>query len=179
MNINLIAAVSKNNCIGKNNDLAFHIKEDMKRFKELTTGNIVVMGSKTFESLPNGALPNRINIVVTHNKDYTIHPKEGDRVLIVTSIEEAIKLYESWFYYEDGVLPCKKLFIIGGGTIYKYCLDNDLVDTMYLTTIDEDVENGDTFFPNYNKEVWEVIENEQVNDKVKFETLLKKKDKNN
>lgn len=175
MKINLIAALSKNNCIGKNNDLVFHIKEDMKRFKDLTINNIVIMGSKTFESLPNGALPNRINIVVTHNKDYTIHPKEGDRVLIVTSIEEAIKLYESWFYYEDGVIPCKKLFIIGGGTVYKYCLDNDLIDTMYLTIVDEEIKDGDTFFPNYNEEQWEVIEDEKLNEKVMFKTLKRKR----
>lgn len=154
MKINLIAAITKNNCIGKEGKLAFMIKDDLKRFKEITEGNIVVMGSKTFETLPNGALPNRINIVITHNKEYTVHPKENDRVLIVTSIEDAIKLYKAWFYYEDGVLPCKQLFIIGGGSIYKQCLEINLIDRMYITKIDEEVMDGDTFFPQFNETDW-------------------------
>lgn len=175
MEINLIVAISKNNVIGKNGELVFHIKKDMTRFKELTTGNVIIMGSKTFESLPNGALPNRVNIVVTHNKKEVLNKKEN--LFYVTSIEEAIKLYESWFYFEDGVVPCKQLFVIGGGTVYKYCLDNDLIDKMYITRINQTIDNGDTFFPEFDENEWVKNENQEFNEEslsYTFETWKKR-----
>ena len=85
--ITLIAAVSKNNGIGLDNKLLWYNKDDLKRFKELTTGHSIIMGRKTFESLPNGALPNRINIVLTRDKSYS-----RKNILIANNVNDAIKM---------------------------------------------------------------------------------------
>lgn len=131
--ISMIAAIGKNRELGKNNDLIWHFKEDMKFFRETTTGNTVIMGRKTFESLPH-ALPNRRNIVITQNANYV-----ADGAEVVGSIEEAIELTKN-----DNV------FIIGGGKIYSAFLE--IADKLYLTEIDDECEEADTFFPNFNKE---------------------------
>lgn len=131
--ISMIAAIGKNRELGKNNDLIWHFKEDMKFFRETTTGNTVIMGRKTFESLPH-ALPNRRNIVITQNANYV-----ADGAEIVGSIEEAIEMTKN-----DNV------FIIGGGKIYSAFLE--IADKLYLTEIDDECEEADTFFPDFNKE---------------------------
>lgn len=131
--ISMIAAIGKNRELGKNNDLIWHFKEDMKFFREITTGNTVIMGRKTFESLPH-ALPNRRNIVISQNANYV-----ADGAEIVGSIEEAIEMTKN-----DNV------FIIGGGKIYSEFLE--VADRLYLTEIDDECEDADTFFPNFNKE---------------------------
>lgn len=137
--ISIIAAVTKNQAIGKNNKLLFHISADLKRFKDLTTGNTVVMGRRTFESLPNGALPNRRNIVVSRNKDFSAPDIE-----VVNSIADACQNDEG------------KLFIIGGAALYRETMN--IASRLLLTEIDEIVCDADTFFPEINWNEWEIIE---------------------
>jgi dihydrofolate reductase len=139
MTISIIAAVAENNVIGKDNDLIWHIPEDLKRFKRITTGKPVIMGRKTYESLPYKPLPKRRNIVITKDKNIQF---EG--VELVHSPEEAIK-------------SCKneeEIFICGGAAIYKHFIDK--ADKMYLTKVFEHFE-GDTFFPNFDMRDWEII----------------------
>jgi len=102
--LTMIAAAAKNNALGKDNDLIWHISEDLKRFKRLTSGHAIIMGRKTFESMPK-ALPNRTNIILTKKKDY-----QPEGALVVNTVEEALTLVE-----EDA-----QPFIIGGGEIYSY-----------------------------------------------------------
>ena len=134
MAISMIAAVGKNLELGKNNDLIWHFKEDMKFFKEITMGHPVIMGRKTFESLPK-ALPGRKNIVISANPEY-----KADGAEVVTSVEEAIKLAET----ED-----TDAFVIGGGRIYTEFLP--YADNLYLTEINAECPDADTFFPDFNK----------------------------
>ncbi|MGN0459119.1 MAG: dihydrofolate reductase [Eubacterium sp.] len=132
MAISIIAAVGKNLELGKGNDLIWHFREDMKFFKEMTTSNTVIMGRKTFESLPK-ALPNRRNIVISSNDSYDAPGCE-----VVSSVEDALKLAG-----EDNI------FIIGGGRIYEQLLP--LADNLYLTEIDAECKDADTYFPSFNK----------------------------
>lgn len=133
MAISMIAAIGKNRELGKDNDLIWHFKEDMKFFRETTTGNTVVMGRKTFESLPH-ALPNRRNVVITTNADYV-----ADGAEVVTSVDEALEITKN-----DNV------FIIGGGKIYGEFLK--YAEKLYLTEIDSECKDADTFFPEFKKE---------------------------
>lgn len=133
MSISMIAAIGKNLELGKGNDLIWHFKEDMKFFKETTTGNTVIMGRKTFESLPK-ALPNRRNIVITTNADY--NPVGAE---IATGIEEALDMCKG-----------ENVFIIGGGKIYTEFLP--YAQKLYLTEIEDTCEDADTFFPKFDKE---------------------------
>lgn len=132
MAISIIAAIGKNNELGKNNDLIWHFKEDMKFFRETTTGNTVLMGRKTFESLPH-ALPNRRNVVVTKDKSYIAEGAE-----VFHSVEEALKSTKN-----DNV------FVIGGGMIYNELLP--FCDKLYLTEIDDECPDADVYFPKFNK----------------------------
>ncbi len=126
--MNAIVAVSENFGIGKDNDLLFHIHADLKRFKELTSGHTVIMGRKTLQSLPGGrGLPNRRNIVITHDPDFT-----ADRAEIVHSLEEAIALAD-----DDA-------FVIGGESIYRALLP--YCDKVYLTQVYA-TGDADAFFP--------------------------------
>lgn len=133
MAISMIAAIGKNRELGKNNDLIWHFKDDMNFFRETTTGNTVVMGRKTFESLPH-ALPNRRNVVITSNKNYSAQGAE-----VAGSVSETLELTKN-----DNV------FIIGGGRIYSEFLK--YADKLYLTEIDAECEDADTFFPEFNKD---------------------------
>lgn len=135
MSISMIVAVGKNLEIGKGNDLIWHFKEDMKFFKETTTGNTVVMGRKTFESLPH-ALPNRRNVVITTDSSYVAEGAE-----VVTSIEDALKITEN-----DNV------FVIGGGRIYTEMLE--YADKLYITEIDAQCEDADVYFPKFDKSAY-------------------------
>ena len=132
MNISIIAAVGKNNELGRNNDLIWHFKEDMQFFKNTTTGATVVMGRKTFESLPK-ALPNRRNIVISGNKDYFAEGAE-----VVNSVEKALELAKD-----------DKVFIIGGASIYKAFLP--FASDIYLTEIEDECAEADTYFPDFQK----------------------------
>ena len=142
--MNLIAAVDKNWAIGKNNELLVSIPNDMKMFRQMTTGKVVVMGRKTLESFPNGLpLKNRVNIVLTKNKNYQV---KG--AIIVHSVEEVLeelKKYDS----ED-------VYVIGGEQIYRQMLP--YCDTAHMTKIDH-AYAADTYFPNLDQmDDWEMTE---------------------
>jgi dihydrofolate reductase len=133
--LSIIAAVAANNCIGKNNGLLCHLPGDLKRFKQLTLNHTVIMGRKTYESLPGGALPMRRNIIVSRQ----LHKIEGCEV--VASLAEALQL-------------CKKeenVFVIGGGMLYKEALP--LANRLYITHIHAELE-GDTFFSEIDYSKW-------------------------
>ena len=132
MSVSMIAAVGKNLELGKNNDLIWHFKEDMKFFKDTTMGHTVVMGRKTFESLPK-ALPGRKNIVISSNAEY-----QAQGATVVTSVEEALQIADN-----------EEVFVIGGGKIYAEFLP--YADKLYLTEIDAECADADTYFPQFNK----------------------------
>ena len=135
----IIAAVAKNRVIGKDNQLLWHIPEDMKHFRELTRGKPVIMGRKTWESLPEKfrPLPGRQNIVVTRNKAYV-----AEGALLAGSLDEALKIADT---------AAAEVFIIGGAEIYQQALL--LADTLYLTEIDLSPE-GDALFPEISPAEW-------------------------
>lgn len=139
--LSIIVAMSKNNVIGKDNKLIWHLPEDMKRFKELTTGHTIIMGRKTFESLGR-VLPNRKHIVITHDLNYKV---DNENVEIVHSIEEIKK------YVEDK----EENFVIGGAIIYKQLIE--YASKMYVTVINEDF-IGDAYFPKIDEEIWKKVE---------------------
>lgn len=132
----IIVALDEKNAIGKDLDLLCHLPEDLKNFKRLTLGQTVVMGRKTFESLPKGALPKRQNIVITRDSSKTF--KGCD---VARSLEEAIELCTT-----------DKCFIIGGGEIYKLAFP--LVNKMYVTKIRQTFATANVFFPDIEREVW-------------------------
>ena len=159
MAISMIAAVGKNLELGKNNDLIWHFKEDMKFFKETTMGHPVIMGRKTFESLPK-ALPGRKNIVISANPEY-----KADGAEVVASVEEAIKLAEA---------ENTDAFVIGGGRIYTEFLP--YADNLYLTEIDAECPDADTYFPEFNKSdyIKEIVNFYDVNGTEFYHVIYKK-----
>lgn len=132
MSVSMIAAVGKNLELGKNNNLIWHFKEDMKFFKDTTMGHTIVMGRKTFESLPK-ALPGRKNIVISSNAQY-----QAQGATVVTSVEEALQIADN-----------EEIFVIGGGKIYAEFLP--YADKLYLTEINAECDDADTYFPQFNK----------------------------
>ena len=148
MTISIIAAVSENNVIGANNKLIWHISEDLKRFKKLTLNKVVVMGRKTYESLPIKPLPDRRTIVISTQTDLDLK-----NVMIVNSPQKALELCKSE----------NEIFICGGEAIYKEFID--LADKMYITKVHAKFE-GDVFFPKFNEKKWRIFktENSQEND---------------
>ena len=143
----IIAAVSENNAIGKNGDIPWDLPEDMKHFKEKTMDHPVVMGRKTYQSFPESVrpLPERTNIVLTRSG----FEPEDESVKIANSLEEAYELAEEF---------SEKAFIIGGASIYEEALKD--ADRMILTEVHREVD-GDTFFPEWNKEAWREKEREE------------------
>ena len=141
--ITMIAAAGENNELGKENGLLWHLPDDFKRFKELTSGHHIIMGRKTFESFPK-PLPNRIHLVITRNRDYK---KEG--AVVVHSLEEALQQAK-----EDA-----QPFIIGGGEIYKMALPR--AEKIELTRVHGTFEDADTFFPEFSKEEWQLVSDTQ------------------
>lgn len=136
MNISAIVATDINGLIGKGNTLPWHLPADLKYFKEVTTGKTVIMGKNTFLSLGR-PLPNRKNVVVTSQN------LNDERIETFKTLEEAIKNNPD-------------SFIIGGAQIYKYALENNLIDTLYVTVIDHDFGDGDAYF-NYDKSKWKLV----------------------
>lgn len=134
MKVKIIVAVTENDAIGKNGELLFHYKEDLKNFKRLTSGNIVLMGRKTYESIGK-PLPNRVNIVLTRNAN-----NNNDNIICKQSLEEALQ-------YAKDISNGRDLYIIGGGQLYKEALKKDIADDIILTRIKEVVKEADTFFP--------------------------------
>ena len=141
----IIACINKKRVIGKDGKLLYTIKNDLAIFKRMTVGNVVIMGRKTFESLPNGEpLKDRVNIILTSNEEYGVTP--ADNVFITNSIEDTVDLCEALF-------PDKELFVIGGESIYQQFLDKGLVSEMRLTVVNDEAE-GDAHFPEYNETEW-------------------------
>lgn len=133
--ITIIVAAAENNIIGNDNKLIWHLSDDLKRFKELTKGHHVIMGRKTFESMPK-ALPNRTNVIITRKKDYF-----AENAIVTNSLDEAIKL----------TIDDPQPFIIGGGEIYKIALN--ISDRIELTRVHHNFD-GDTYFPEIDAKIW-------------------------
>ena len=140
--ISIIVAIARNNAIGKDNQLLWHLSDDLKRFKSLTTGHTIVMGKRTFESLPVRPLPNRRSVVITD-----IPGEKIEGCVMAYSIAEAIEKME----------PGQENFIIGGGSVYRQFLP--IADNLYLTLVRKDFE-ADTFFDEINYDEWEITSRE-------------------
>lgn len=156
--ISIIAAIGKNRELGKDNQLLWNIPEDLKRFRELTSGHPIIMGRKTFDSIGR-VLPNRTNIIITRNLDSKI-----DGAVVVRSLEEAIdkaRLSEG----RD------EIFIIGGGQIFQQSID--LVDRLYLTIVDENYPEADVFFPDYSAFVNRIVDEKSTSENFNYVTLEK------
>ena len=138
--ISIIAAVAKNRAIGYKNKLLYWLPNDLKRFKALTTGHTIIMGRKTFESLPKGALPNRRNVVLSRSE------KEFPGCEVFPSLKEALKHCQ----------PDEDVYIIGGASVYSQAMT--VADRLCLTEIDDTPTDADAFFPPYDD--WNVAERE-------------------
>ena len=152
--ITLIAAIGKNNALGKNNDLIWHLPADLKRFRQLTTGHHMIMGRKTYESIGK-PLPNRTTIIVSRNPEYF---QEG--CLTASSLENAIQIANN----EEVIC------IVGGEQIYRKALENNLVDALDITLVHDEFD-ADVFFPEIDLKIWEEIsrENFKADEKNKFD----------
>lgn len=154
-NITMIAAVGKNLELGRNNDLIWRFKEDMKFFKEQTMGKPMVMGHNTFLSLP-GVLPGRKHIVLSFKKIDL-----GSDVEVVTSMDELL----------DSIIEYPEVMIIGGASIYKQMLEYS--NKLILTEVDAEAKDADVYFPKFNKKEWDSkLLSEQVEDNIKFKHLV-------
>ena len=148
--LNIIACISKKHrAIGYQNRLLYTIPSDMTRFRMLTTGHVIIMGRKTFESLPNGALPNRHNIVISKTREQIAGCE------VFGSLEEALEARKEAAEEDE-------CFIIGGASIYEQALP--FADKLYLTIVEKEPEHADTFFPEINPAEWEVTEKEMRNE---------------
>ena len=159
--ITLIAAAAENNALGKDNDLLWHLPNDFKRFKEITSGHHIIMGRKTFESFPK-PLPNRTHIIITRQKEYLV-----ENCIVVHSLEEAI-----------AIAPKKEeVFIIGGAQIYEQSIP--LANKIDLTRVHTSLD-ADAFFPDFDTSEWNLVFSEKHFKDEKhqydftFETYLKK-----
>ncbi len=143
MTLSLIAAVAKNDCIGKDGKLPWHLPEDMAHFKQLTMGKIVLMGRKTWESIPEKfrPLPGRKNVVVTRQTNYAF-PHD---VAHYGSVEDALAAHQG------------DIVVIGGAELYRQTIDK--ADTLFITHVDQEVD-GDAFFPTIDSKIWRELERE-------------------
>ena len=147
MKISLIAALGRNNEIGKENMLLWNMPADMKHFRETTSGHVVIMGRKTYESIGQ-PLPNRRNIVITRNTEFT-----APGIEIAHSLAEAIDIVQT-----DGAGWDGEVFVIGGAQLYAEAID--MADTLYITRIDSEVPEADAFFPEFGPAEWKEIARE-------------------
>ena len=141
-NISLIAAMDKNNIIGQENDMPWHLPDDLKFFKKNTQNKTVIMGRKTFESIGSRPLPNRRNIVISRNDTFDTNGAD-----LYHSIEQAIQSCQQ----------TEEVMIIGGGQLYKIMLP--YANKLYITHVNAEL-TGDTYFPNWSKNEWQEITNE-------------------
>lgn len=161
--ISILVAIAENGAIGKENKLLWHLPNDMRFFKNLTWGGVVIMGRKTFDSIGK-PLPGRVNVVITSNAEWKM---EG--VQTASSIENALALAKQ--------TNCKEVFIIGGGEIYKQTFS--LAKKMYITRVHHSFD-ADTFFPDYDKEEWKITDkldffiDEKHQYNYSFETWIRK-----
>lgn len=143
MNLSAIVAVDENGAIGKNGGLLCHLPADLKHFKDITMGHTIIMGRRTWKSLPKGALPGRKNVVITRNNDF-----EAPGAEVYHSLEDALDATSQ---------DCQRI-IIGGGMLYREAFS--LTDTLYLTVIHESFSEADTFFPSLNASEWQEVSHE-------------------
>ena len=141
----IIVAISDNNAIGRDNQLLWHISEDLRFFKRTTLGSPVIMGRKTYESIGR-PLPKRVNIVVSRGFN------TGEEVAVAASLEDAFKVAED--------TNLEKCFVIGGGQIYSQALP--LVDSLIVTHVHTVIEDADTFFPEIDPDIWQVAERSEL-----------------
>ncbi|MDE6015616.1 MAG: dihydrofolate reductase [Acetatifactor sp.] len=151
--IGLIVARSKNNVIGKNGQIPWKIKGEQKQFRELTVGNVVVMGRKSYEEIGH-PLPNRMNIVVSQSANYS-----GENLITVGSFQEAIK-----------VAGKADIYVSGGYGLFKEAIP--IVDKMYITEIDMDIKDGDVFFPEFDKEEFTIAVGETAGEDIKYTRMI-------
>ena len=144
--LSIIVAKANNDVIGGDNKLLWHISEDLKRFKEITSGHTIIMGRKTFESLPK-VLPNRHHIIITRDKNFKV---DSEAVTIINDISDMISKFKD---------TEEEVFIIGGGEIYKTLMP--YTKKLYLTRVYKDFE-GDTTFPSINYDEWKVINKSEI-----------------
>lgn len=156
MILSQIAAMAKNRVIGKDNSLPWRIPGDMKWFKSKTNGHVLIMGRKTFESMPT-PLPDRFHIIVTRNEDYQV---EQDHCLVVHSLNEAIEEAQARTK-EWG----EEVFITGGSEIYKQSLDK--ADRIYLTVIDKEFE-GDAYFPEFDRSLYNELDSQSHSEPIPY-----------
>ncbi len=142
--LSIIVAKAKNNIIGKDNKMIWHLPEDLKHFKELTTGHTIIMGRKTYESLGK-PLPNRKHIIFSQNPDFKVN-------------DENVEVVHSLLQIQDLIEGKEEAFVIGGAMIYNFLMP--YVKKMYVTEIEKDFD-GDTFFPSINSEVWKEVSREK------------------
>lgn len=140
--LTLICALAENRAIGLNNQLLYHLRADLQRFKALTTGHTIIMGRRTFESLPKGALPNRRNIVLSSSQKEAWPNTE-----IYASLEEALAACQG-----------EETFVIGGAQLYQAALP--MADRLYLTHVHDTPSEADTFFPEIDFKQWKLIKQE-------------------
>ena len=162
MKVSIIVAIAHDNVIGKDNDLVWHLPKDMKYFMDTTVGHHCIMGRRNYDSIPEKYRPlrDRINVVVTRKTDF-----DAPSCVVVNSIQQGIDIAR-----KKGDDEC---FIIGGGQIYAEALKNNMVDTMYITPIEQQFE-GDTFFPKFDKNQWSlrVIMEHQRDEKNKYDFVV-------
>ena len=145
--IHAIVAIDENGAIGRQGELLCYLPADMRHFKEMTMGNSIVMGRKTFESLPNGALPHRRNVIITRHCDTMKERFQG--CIVYDSLENALK-YEAKNH---------EVFIIGGGSIYRQALP--LADKIYATLIEQEPKEADAWFPEIDMSKWHITKKEK------------------
>ena len=142
--ISAIVAVDNNFAIGNKNGLLAHIPEDLRQFKQLTTGSTVIMGRKTYESLPKRPLPNRMNLVITSQV------KDGYKMQEDGAIFMSMDYAKNWILHKQLSKPKEPIFVIGGGQIYKELLP--YCDKLYITKINHSYKEADTYFPNIDED---------------------------
>lgn len=160
----IIVAKDNQNGIGRKNDLPWHLPADMKFFKETTSRHIVLMGRKNYDSIPERfrPLPNRLNIILTRNKNYT-----ATDCVVLHSVEDFV------YWKNQQANDNRTLFVIGGGEIFTQFLSEGYIDEMYITQIDADVE-ADTFFPVFDENQWskQLISTHQKDEKHQFDFAI-------
>ena len=160
--ISIIVAIAENNAIGFENKLIYWLPNDLKRFKALTTGNTIIMGRKTFESFPKGALPNRRNVVLSR----TGKPEDFPGADLYPNLQEALASCEG------------DVYIIGGASVYEQAMH--IADRLCLTYVYDTPQNADTFFPTFNKDEWKEVfreeheKDEKHNQRYAFVDLIRK-----
>ena len=147
--LSLIVAVSKNNVIGKQGKIPWSIKGEQHQFKQLTTNNVVVMGRKSYEEIGH-PLPNRFNIVISNTKEFT-----DTNVMTVNSLQQALA-------YQCDL----DIYLAGGYRVYQEAID--IVDRMYITVVDIEISDGDTFFPSFDSSLFDCIEVTSVESNINY-----------